>query len=507
MAVSSTYDGVPVEISSTLTIKFPVDKLVDEFVASVFNVPVNFDKESKTVIQKRIYDEYNIPDVNEPGLATLIDAFIRLIIKAIGTFAQQVFTITDLIKRLKDALKNPTSTSNAEFIASIPKKVKDLMKEAVQILTDTATWIISKLMGALSKINIPIPEFSFDILGFELKIPKIDNKGLLKAKFSIPEKETKELGGLQKQIKIELTKFTKNYIPPKAEMDYLSNTLQPELNNAKKEVDESTKLLTESNTKLKKSNSDLNNLKNKSNKTPVELARYEALKSENKKISDENKALKTRKNNADKRFKNANSNIDKQNKKIDDKINGSNDKKKLNELQGQLNSKLGNNPASAFTETIKKLIVGIIKFPIDFLIGLFKQLISTLTGILSFNFEAFSKLLEMMKPTTDSVKKLLVGVIDSMISGFSKLYESVTKKFGKGKKSKKQKEDINTHLKSDGLKILGWADTEENNTKLNKLISFFNIGMNIMEAFPQLFISLIVELFNYALEPIGVKVG
>jgi hypothetical protein len=112
-----------------------------------------------------------------------------------------------------------------------------------------------------------------------------------------------------------------------------------------------------------------------------------------------------------------------------------------------------------------------------------------------------------MKPTTDSVKKLLVGVIDTIISGFSKLYESITKKFGKAKKSKKQKEDINTYLKSDGLKILGWANTEENITKLNKLIGSFNTGMNIMEAFPQLFLSLVIELFNYALNPVGIKVG
>jgi hypothetical protein len=353
MAVNSVYEGVPVEISSTLTIKFPVDKLVDEFVANVFNISVDFNKESKTVIQKRIYEENNIPDVNEPGLTTLIDAFIRLIIKAIGTFAQQVFTITDLVKKLKDALKNPTNTSNAEFITSIPKKIKELMKEVVQIFTDTATWIINKFLGALSKINIPIPEFSFDILGFELKIPKIDNKGLLKTTFSIPVKESNELSGLQKQIKTELTKFTKNYISPKVEMDYLTNTLQPELNNAKKEVDESTKLLTESNVKLKKSNTDLNNLKNKSDKTIEELAKYETLKTENKKINDENKTLITRKKKADRRFKNANINIDSQNKKIDDKLNGSENKKKLNELQGQLDTKLGNNPSSAFTETIK----------------------------------------------------------------------------------------------------------------------------------------------------------
>jgi hypothetical protein len=506
MAVNS-YSGVDVEISPTLTIKFPVDKLVDEFAANMYSIPVDFNKESKTVIEKMLYDENNIPTVDEPGITTLIDAFIRLIIKAIGTFSQQVFTITDLVKRLKNALKNPTDTSNASYITSIPNKIKELMKEAVQIFTDTATWIINKFLGALAKINIPIPSFSFDILGFELKIPKIDNKGLLKAKFSIPAKEDNELSTLQAQIKTETTKYTKNYKSPKTEMDVLTNILQPEVNNAKKELDDSTIALAESDIKLQKSNDDLYNLESKNNRSPGEQTTYQTLKIENQIINDENTVALERKNAAERRFVTAKQKIDEQNKKIDDKLKGGSDKKKLNELKDKLNSKLANNPVSSFTETIKKLIIGIIKFPIDFLIGLFKQLINTMTGILSFDFSGFEKLISMMKPSVDSVTKLLVGVLDTIISGFSKLYENITKKFGKGKKSKKQKEDINTYLKSDGLKILGWVNTEENVKKLNKLISFFNIGMNVVDAFSQLFISLVIELFNYALNPVGIKVG
>jgi hypothetical protein len=393
MAGSSSYStGVPVEISPTLTIKFPVDKLVDEFVANMYDIPVDFNKESKTTIQKRLYEENHIPTVDEPGISTLIDAFIRLIIKAIGTFAQQVFTITDLVKRLKLALKNPTDKSNASYISSIPNKIKELMKEATQIFSDTANWIIKKFLGALGKINIPIPAFSFDILGFELKVPKIDNKGLIKAKFTIPAKENSEISSLQIQIKTE-------------------------------------------------------------------------------------------------------------------KLKGSKDKTKLNELNQKLDAKIQSNPIAAFTDSIKKLIIGIIKFPIDFLFGLFKQLIDTLTGILSFDFSGFDKLIKMMKPSVDSVKKLIVGVLDTIITGFSKLYDNVTKKFGKGKKDKKKKEDINEHLRKNGLGIMGWSDTEENTKKLNKLIAFFNLASNVTDAFSQLFLSLVIELFNYALDPVGIKVG
>jgi len=116
-------------------------------------------------------------------------------------------------------------------------------------------------------------------------------------------------------------------------------------------------------------------------------------------------------------------------------------------------------------------------------------------------------LIKMMKPSVDSVKKLIVSVLDTIISGFSKLYDNVIQKFGKGKKDKKKKEEINEHLKKNGLGIMGWSNTEENIKKLNKLIAFFNIALNITDAFSQLFISLIIELFNYALEPVGIKVG
>jgi regulator of sigma D len=507
MAVSSTYSGVPVEISSTLTINFPVDKLVDEFVANMYDIIVDFDKESKSTIQKRLYDENNIPTVDEPGISTLIDALIRLIIKAIGTFAQQVFTITELVKKLKVALKNPTSTSNASYISSIPNKIKEIMKEAVQIFTDTANWIIKKFLGALSKINIPIPEFSFDILGFELKISKIDNKGLIKSKFTIPAKENSDLSSLQTQIKNETIRFTKNYKSPKPEMDQLSNSLQPELNTAKVENDNIIKLLAENEAKLKISNTKVDALKNKKNKNKEETSKYNNLKTENTLLKAENKELKAKLRKSNKRLTIANSNIKEQNIKIDDKLKGGDDKKKLNELKQKLDNKLENNPVSAFTETIKKLIIGIIKFPIDFLVDLFKQLIDTLTGILSFDFSGFEKLIKMMKPSVDSVKKLIVSVLDTIISGFSKLYDNVIQKFGKGKKDKKKKEEINEHLKKNGLGIMGWSNTEENIKKLNKLIAFFNIALNITDAFSQLFISLIIELFNYALEPVGIKVG
>lgn len=488
----SSYSGVPVEISSILSITFPVDKLVDEFVASVFNIKVDFEKQSKEEIQKIIYEDNSVPTVDEPGLATLIDTFIHLIIKAVGSFAQQIFILTELVKKIKEVLKNPTAKKNVEYLASIPNKIKELIKEVKKFLTDTANWIMEKFLGALSKINIPIPSFEFNILGFKLTIPKIDNKGALEgdSKLKIPEFEESDL----KDVKSEIEELNKKIANSKKsigdDIDKITNKIQPELDKSKKKLDDLEK-------KLKENKDNITKLENKKIKTIPEKKKLDKLKEEKtkltKNVEDSKKAYAKKKDE-----------IDQQMNKIDSGLSDKGDElqTKLKEAKDKLKSKLGDNPVSAYTEKIKDMVINIIKFPVDFIFKLFKQLLKGLVKLFSFDFSEFEKLIEMLKPTKDSIGTLIGVVLDGFIDGFSKLYKAAKDKFGN---IKENIEEVVLYLKDEGNKIMGRVDSDENNKKLNQTISYFVVGVNIMTAFPELFLNLIIELFNYALNPIGIK--
>jgi ribosomal protein S15P/S13E len=487
----SSYSGVPVEISSILSITFPVDKLVDEFVASVFNIKVDFEKQSKEEIQKIIYEDNNVPTVDEPGLATLIDTFIRMIIKCIGSFAQQIFILTELVKKIKEALKNPTSKSNAEYLASIPKKIKELIKEVKTFFADTAKWIMDKFLGALSKINIPIPSFDFNILGFKLTIPKIDNKGALNddSKLNIPKHEDDELKDIKNKIEELNNKISNSNKNIGDDIDNITDKLQPDLDKSKKKLDDGEK-------KLKDNNDNIKKLENKKIRTVAENKKLKLLKEENKKLTENVETYK-------KDYESKKVQIDEQMNKIENNLNTSDTETELKEAKNELKSKLGENPVSAYTEKIKEMVINIIKFPVDFVFNLFKQLLKALVKIFSFDFGEFEKLIQMLKPNIDSVGLLIGTVLDGFIDGFSTLYKAAKDKFGN---IKENIEEVVLYLKDEGNKILGRTDSDENKEKLNQTISYFVVGVNIITAFPILFLNLIVELFNYALNPIGIKI-
>lgn len=517
---NESYKGEPVEISPILTIDFPVDRLVDEFVSSVYGVSVDFENQTKQEIQKILYETNQIPTVDDPGLTTLVDTAIRMIIKIIGSFAQQIFLLTELISKIKDALLNPAK--NADFLASIPDKLQKFLDEINSFFTDTVNWLMDKFLGALSNINIPIPEISFEIMGFKLTIPEIDNKGAFKDKevkdgngnvietqkspFKPPEKEKKELSDIQNKVKEQEQNVVDNKKNPNDDLNEINNELAPKSNSLKKEKDKKDEEIKEQKQVITKKEERIEELKNKDELEIEEQDELEKLENEKTKLEEELVKLNDQFKKIKEDFENVKKKLDEKTDQLANRINetASEAEKKLEELKSQLKDKLMNNPVSAFLQVIKDTIINIIKMPVDFLIGLFKQLLKAVTAVFSFDFSQFDKLIEMMKPSIDSVKKFIFSLIDSILNGFSTLYEKAKEEFGDVKENIN---DVIKYLKEKGNEILGKVDNEENREKLNNILKYFSIAINITEALPELFLNLIIELFNYALQPIGVTVG
>jgi hypothetical protein len=98
--------------------------------------------------------------------------------------------------------------------------------------------------------------------------------------------------------------------------------------------------------------------------------------------------------------------------------------KLLADAKAELQKLLPQTPVSAYTEKIKTAISTIITFPITFIMSLFKQMLAALTGLISFDFSEFTKFIEMMKPSIDSVTLFISTFMDTFVSGFSKLYKA-----------------------------------------------------------------------------------
>lgn len=126
----------------------------------------------------------NVPismtDTETPGLASLLNMFIDTLIKSIGQFTKQFFLFKNTIDLLA-GLELGELLGNA--IPGLAKVIEDLKL----FLNNPEKWMMKNLLGPLFDLNIPIPEFSFDlgaiipILPFKINIPKIDPYGLLES--------------------------------------------------------------------------------------------------------------------------------------------------------------------------------------------------------------------------------------------------------------------------------------------------------------------------------------
>lgn len=441
------YGDEKVEISAILQMSFPVAKMVDQFVADVYDIKIDTKKQSKSDVYQILYVKNGIASIEKPGIASFIDTFIRVLIKAIGSFAQNVIILCEFVRDIKKALLNPTAPANVKFLKDIIVKIKALIEEVNKFLTDTAGWITEKLLGAFAKISIPIPAFDFNILGFVLSFPKIDKIGALdsdNSPFKIPKIESSLLADINKKI---LDLFAKQK--------------------------ENTTNITNYNKQISDANAELDKLK-------LDTSIDNTLK-----IADLNKLI------ADLTAK------------LQLAINIDFDKL-LADAKAELQQLLPQAPVSAYTEKIKTAITTIITFPITFIMSLFKQMLAALTGLITFDFSEFTKFIEMMKPSIDSVTLFISTFMDTFVSGFSKLYKAAKSKFGD---LRNNMPDVMKYLQEFGLNILGKPETPENKTELNKTLSFLKVALNIILAFPPLFIELIIEIFNYALSPIEIKLS
>ena len=133
--------------------------------------------EQQELLDKQI--EESVKEISNPekgGIASIIDVFIGLLVKAIGSFAKQFFFLKDAIDKLVGLQFGP-------LLSKVIPGVVNVITELTTLFSNPSKFIMGQLLGPLFDINIPLPEFSINIgdfipiLPFELKIPTIDPFG------------------------------------------------------------------------------------------------------------------------------------------------------------------------------------------------------------------------------------------------------------------------------------------------------------------------------------------
>ena len=113
------------------------------------------------------------------GMAAILDVFIGILVKAIGSFAKHFFFLKDAIDLLVGFQLGPLLGK------AIPGVVK-VIQELQLLFTDPPKFIMKQLLGPLFDSNVPIPKFCINlgdfipIFPFELCIPEIDPYGFFK---------------------------------------------------------------------------------------------------------------------------------------------------------------------------------------------------------------------------------------------------------------------------------------------------------------------------------------
>lgn len=112
---------------------------------------------------------------DDSGASALIDGFARTEINIMSFFFQQILAFTYPIKtalELPPLLKKPPKL--AKKVKTIIKMITDLIKDVMEVITNTEQWFIGLALPSIAEINIPIPELTISLLGIDIVIPEID---------------------------------------------------------------------------------------------------------------------------------------------------------------------------------------------------------------------------------------------------------------------------------------------------------------------------------------------
>jgi Sec-independent protein translocase protein TatA len=116
---------------------------------------------------------------SDPGASTLIKSFCELEIKILSFLFQQILYI---ISPIKIALELPGLLSSPkQLMNKIKQIIKDILKliiDVKELFSETSNWFFNKLFEPIDNINIPLSDFSLNILGIGIGIPLLDKKGL-----------------------------------------------------------------------------------------------------------------------------------------------------------------------------------------------------------------------------------------------------------------------------------------------------------------------------------------
>lgn len=199
--IATKYESVGV--SEQASVSIDVEAMVRRSMIKLYGVKDNngnlLDEYDDT------YNDYGFPTTDEAGAPSMIRGFIIFETETLSFLFQQVLYMLTPIKtalELPQLLANPKAL--IEKIKEIIDSIKKLIDDVTTFFTDTKQWFIDTLLGGLADINVPIPDISFKILGVEITLPKIDNKGLLNT-----SAWEEKLDGRAGELKIKISNLKK----------------------------------------------------------------------------------------------------------------------------------------------------------------------------------------------------------------------------------------------------------------------------------------------------------
>lgn len=172
---NSNYQKVIIDDQFGIYINYPKGDVMSTTIGCIFGSGMNTIPEDYPISKSDIVS--SISNLNVPGLPTLLNMFIDILLKAIGQgFVKQFYFFKNTIDMLAGLQFGELLGT---YIPGLPKIIKDIK----MLLIEPENWMFQKMLGPLFDINIPIPDFKIDLgslipfLPFSIKIPSIDPWG------------------------------------------------------------------------------------------------------------------------------------------------------------------------------------------------------------------------------------------------------------------------------------------------------------------------------------------
>jgi len=166
------YQKVIIDDVFGIYINYPKGDVISTTMGCIFGAGINTVPENYPFSKEEVMN--SISNFEKPGLPTLLSMFIDTLLKAVGQgFVKQFFFFKNTIDLLAGLQLGELLGT---YIPGLPKIIKDIK----QLLTDPEGWMFDKMLGPLFDVNIPIPDFKFDLgalipfLPFMIKIPGVD---------------------------------------------------------------------------------------------------------------------------------------------------------------------------------------------------------------------------------------------------------------------------------------------------------------------------------------------